>query len=133
MKPNRNYFLLFGFFIFSNYIFAQSKNIINFSDSISISYAGKLSGTINYDAVKANHLLKLNGASADKFKIDSFRLSLYCGGKDSASWACNGNHLDEALFTHQLIGCFLLFEYVFITDEKRNKVMIKPKQFKITK
>ncbi len=132
MKPNRNYFLLFGFFIFSNYLFAQSTNVIR-RDSIMISYCGKSLGTISADIVKANHILKLNGASADKYKIDSFRLSLYCGGKDSSSWNCNGNHLDEALFAHQLIGCFLLFEYVFITDEKGDKVMIKPVQFKITK
>ena len=125
--------LFFFLMLFSDLTFAQdslnTKNI--FVPDLSVNYAGKTSGELMREEVLSNSILKLEGPKADIYRIESFRMSLYCGGADSIVWNCSENILDDRIYARNFKGCYLLFEYIKVIDEDGKKGMVAPMQFKI--
>ena len=127
--------LFFLLMLFSDMTIAQGTLTSNnfFVPELSVTYAGKNTGELLREDVLSNSILKLEGPKADIYRIESFRMSLYCGGADSIVWNCAENILDDRITARNIKGCFLLFEYIKVVDEDGKKGMVAPMQFKIKK
>ena len=107
---------------------AQTSN-----DTLNVSYAGRVSGAeITREEVLSASILKLEGAKADIYRIESFRMKILCS-KDSVIWRCKGNQIDDRIYSRNTKGCSIFFDQITVLDENNRKATLEPVNYYIAK